>query len=429
MKHQGIPVPIRGLPVVLVLLALVVVAACGQAAAKPQGGTVSVLATWEGAERDAFMAMVEPFERRTGIRIAYTSTSNLSGKLWKGLATGDLPDVAGLPGPGEMRELARAGALIDLNGVIDIARYKSETAPAFIELGTVEDRLAGVFIKSTVKGLMWFNPRMYTLDTPATWSDLARRAGTAGRGATPTWCLGLESGDATGWPATDWIEDILLRQSGVTAYDDWVAGTLRWTSPEVRRAFETFGEVIAPGAVVGGTATALATNFGAAGTPLFSDPPGCLFLHQGSFMTSFFRRVSGARDGEFDFFPFPAIDPKHAGSLIAAGDLVGMFRDTPQARALMSYLVTAEAQGILVRRGGALSPNAGVTDYPDEISRREGELLRGARIVRFDASDLMPEAMNEAFWRATIDFVRDPSRLDEILVELDRAQAGASVQP
>jgi alpha-glucoside transport system substrate-binding protein len=417
----------RGLTALTALAVAAVASACTPGAAGAAGGTVTVMAVWEGAERDAFLAMIEPFERRTGITVAFTSTRDLSGRLWKGVATGDLPDLAGMPGPGAMREFARAGALVDLRTAIDVAAYKASTAPAFVQLGTVDDRLVGVFTKTTVKGLMWFNPRMFTLATPTTWDDLTRAAATAARGGTRTWCLGLESADASGWPATDWIEDILLRQSGPVAYDDWVAGRLAWTSTPVRQAFETFGGVVASGAVHGGPEGAIATSFADAGAPLFSDPPGCLFLHQAGFMTSFFRDRSGARDGEYDFFPFPVMDPRYADSLIVAGDLFGMFRDTPQSRALMAYLVSAEAQAIRVGSGDALSPNVDVTAYPNQLSRREADLLKGATTVRFDASDLMGEAMNRAFWLATIDYVRDPSRLDAILTGLDRVRTGATV--
>jgi alpha-glucoside transport system substrate-binding protein len=410
-------------------LAAAMAAGCAAGAAAVHGGSVTVMVTWEGAERDAFLAVVEPFEQRTGITVRYISTRDLSGKLWKGVATGDVPDVAGLPGPGEMREFARADALVDLNKAIDVASYKAETAPAFVQLGTVDDRLVGVFIKSTVKGLIWFNPKMYTLGTPSTWTELLRNAAIGARGTTRTWCLGLESGEASGWPGTDWIEDLVLRQSGPTVYDDWVDGKVLWSSPKIRQAFETFGTIIAPTAVYGGSSAVIGTNFGDAGTPLFSDPPGCLFLHQGSFMPSFFRGTSGARDGEFDFFPFPSVNPQYANTLIAAGDLFAMFRDTPQARALISYLASADAQAALVKRGGALSANLGVTGYPDDVTRRESELLRSAEVVRFDASDLMPEAMNEAFWRATVDYARDPSQLDRILADLDRVQAQVYGEP
>ena len=422
MSHQTTASKIR---LRLLGLALAVVAGCGPVDVGARGGSVTVLATWEGAERDAFMAMVKPFEDRTGITVNYSSTRDLSGRLWKAVATGEAPDVAGLPGPGEMREFARAGALVDLNQAIDVAAYKAETAPAFVQLGTVDDQLVGMFIKSTVKGLIWYDPQVFTMGAPATWGDLTRDAEIAARGGTRPWCVGMESGEASGWPGTDWIEDIVLRESGPAVYDDWVAGKVKWSSAAIRQAFQLFGTVIAPNAVYGGSDAVVGTNFGDAGSPLFATKPGCLFLHGASFMTSFFQQSSGARVGEYDFFRFPTIDSRYANSLIAAGDLFAMFHDTPQARALVSYLASAEAQQILVQHGGALSPNLSVTAYPDAISSREGELLRSAQVVRFDGSDLMPEAMNEAFWHAMLDFARDPSRLDSILAGLDEVQAQA----
>ena len=406
-------------------LGLAVLAGCGSTAAGAHGGSVSVLATWEGAERDAFMAVIKPFEDRTGIKVNYSSTRDLSGRLWKAVATGTLPDVAGLPGPGEMQEFAKAGALVDLNKAIDVAAYKAETAPAFVQLGTVDDHLVGMFIKSTVKGLIWYNPQAFTMGAPSTWTELVRDASISARGTTKTWCLGMESGEASGWPGTDWIEDIVLHQSGPAVYDDWVAGKVKWSSPQIRQAFQLFANVIDPAAVYGASDAVVGTNFGDAGTPLFATNPGCLFLHQASFMTSFFQGTSGARAGQYDFFRFPDVDPRYGNTLIAAGDLFAMFRDTPQARALVSYLASAEAQQLLVQGGGALSPNLSVTQYPDTISSREGELLRTAQVVRFDGSDLMPEAMNEAFWHAMLDFARDPSRLDQILAGLDQVQATA----
>ena len=415
----------------VVLLLAVLLGACTGAQTATTliaGGTVRVVGVWGGAERESFFAMVKPFEERTGIKVEYTGTRDLNALLWRGIARKELPDVAGIPGPGQMAEFAQVGALRDLTGVVDVARYKAETVPAFVDLGTVDGKLVGVFIRANVKGLMWFNPKVYALGPASTYEELLRKANQAARGQTKRWCIGLESGEASGWPATDWIEDILLRQSGPDIYSDWVAGKVKWTSPEVRKAFESFGAVVSPAAAFGGTERILATNFGEAGNPLFADPPGCVFHHQASFMTEFFRREAGARADEIDFFPFPTIDPRYEGAVIGAGDLFGMFNDTPQAREFMKYLVTPEAQSLWVSRGGALSGNSKVTEYPDDLSRRAANVLLNAKVFRFDASDMMPEAMNDAFWSATLDFTRDQNRLDDILNRLDAVQARAYTQ-
>ncbi len=175
----------------------------------------------------------------------------------------------------------------------------------------------------------------------------------------------------------------------------------------------------------GGADYAVNTAFGAGANPMFADPPGCLFHHQASFITSFFVEQGGAAEGDFDFFPFPDVNPEFAGSLTGAGDLFGMFKDTPQSRALMNYLVTPEAQQIWVNIGGALSGNTKVTEYPDDVSQRSADLLVNATTFRFDASDLMPEAMNNAFWGAILEYVQNPGDLDTILANLDQVQTDA----
>ena len=392
------------------------------------GGKVTVIGTWSGSEQDSFLAMVKPFEDQTGIKVAYTGTRDINAVLTTGVASGILPDLAGLPGPGQMAEYAKAGALKPLDGVLDTAAYKAQTSPGLVALGTVDGKITGVFIKAAVKGLIWYNPKVYTGGPPTSWDDLQAKgaaAATALGGKAKPWCVGLESGAASGWPGTDWIEDFVLRQSGPDVYDQWISGKQLWSSPEIKAAFTAFGTVVADSAVYGGSKTVLATNFGDGGNPLFSTPPACIFHHQASFITDFFKKQGGAKDGDFAFYPFPDINPSFSGAVEGAGDLFGMFNDTPQAQALMKYLVTPEAQAIWVGRGGALSANSKVTNYPDEASKAAAAIIGGAKIFRFDASDSMPQAMNDAFWKAIVDFTKDQSKLDSILSDLDKVQKSA----
>jgi alpha-glucoside transport system substrate-binding protein len=186
----------------------------------------------------------------------------------------------------------------------------------------------------------------------------------------------------------------------------------------------SYGQIVADASVHGGSRGALKTYFTDSGDPLFSNPPGCLFLHQASFMTAFLDAATDPPP-KYDFIAFPDIDPRYAGSLIVAGDLFSMLNDTPAAHALVQYLVTAEAQSIWVSRGGALSGNFDVRSYPNAIAEREAALLAGARITRFDASDSMPDDMSAAFWQAVLDFTSDQSRLDHILEQLEAVRLAA----
>jgi alpha-glucoside transport system substrate-binding protein len=411
-------------------------AALAAAGGEKIGGSVSVLAVWGGSEQESFMAMIQPFEDATGIQVNYTGTRDLNAVLTTQVQGGNPPDVAGLPGPGQMAQYARAGNLVDLSNVLDMNTYNSQYAKTWSDLGTVDGQLVGIFIKASVKGLIWYDPQVWDANNyqiPATWDDMMTLSSDiASTGATP-WCVALESGAASGWPGTDWLEDIVLRQSGEQTYNDWWQGNIAWTSPEIKQAFETWGKIVAdPSMVYGGANNMLTTNFANVGDGLFTTPPNCYLVHQASFIADMFQQNNpGVQPGtDFNFFPFPPFDTSAPKSTEIAGDLFGMFNDTPQAEALIRYLTSPEAQAIWVQRGGAISPNKDVplSDYPDALSQAAANRLVTTDIAVFDASDLMPEAMNSAFWQAILDYVQTPGNLDSILQNLDSVQKDAYSQ-
>ena len=255
-----------------------------------------MLATWGGDEQENFLAMVKPFEDQTGIRVEYEGTRDLNAVLTTRVQGGNPPDVAGLPGPGQMAELARAGRLIDLGNVLDRSAVQAQYSTDWLQLGQVDGKQVGIFIKSALKGQIWYNPKEFQragYQIPQSWDqlmDLSQRI--AGTGTTP-WCIGLESAATSGWPATDWLEDIVLRQAGPQVYDQWYQGRIKWTSPEIKRAWETWGLIAAdPKMVYGGRQGMLATTFQEAGNPMFQSPPRCYLHHQGSFITTFFTAAN-----------------------------------------------------------------------------------------------------------------------------------------
>jgi alpha-glucoside transport system substrate-binding protein len=413
---------------VLVLVVLAAVMAALPAGAAPRlGGMVRVLAVWGGAERESFLAMVKPFEDATGVRVEYEGTRDLNAVLTTRLQAGTPPDLAALPGPGQMAEFARQGKLIPLRRIVDADAMARDYA-GWVNLGSVEGRLYSIFIKTALKGLIWYNPRAFRradYAIPETWEDALALTDRIARTGTTPWCIGLESGAASGWPATDWIEDLLLRAAGPGLYDRWVRHEIPWTHAAVRAAWEAFGEIATNRRyVLGGRQGVLATNFGESPFPLFSRPPRCYLHHQATFIQDFIQKqfpdLKPVED--FNFFEFPPVRPGVGRAVVAAGDLFGMFRDTPQSRALLRWLVTPEAQAIWVRRGGALSANRRLplNTYPDRLSRSAARILTSAQAVRFDGSDLMPEAVNSAFWKGTLDYVQNPNRLNVILRRLEQ---------
>lgn len=389
-----------------------------------QGSTadkeVTVVGSWGGSEQDSFLAMVKPWEDRTGNTVKYTGSRGLGAYLTTAVASGTLPDLAGLPGPGEMAQFARGGSLKPLDDVLDLNAYKADTVQALVDLGTVDGKISGVFIKTSVKGFIWYNTANYDGTVPENWEAVTA---TDPGNADALWCVGLESGADSGWPGTDWVEDFLIRQAGPDVYDSWVAGETKWTDPAVVAAFEAFGDVLENS--FGGAATINSTNFGAAGNELFTDPPGCLFHHQASFMSDFFKSQGGAEEGDYDFFVMPEINSEYAGALTGGGDLFGLFSDKAAAKDLLKYLVTAEAQQIWADRGGFVSANTKVTTYPDAVGQKSADAIKEATVFRFDGGDLMPAAMKAAFFTAMVEYAENPGELNTILAGLDEVQVTA----
>jgi alpha-glucoside transport system substrate-binding protein len=398
----------------------------GSGGASLQGQKVTVIGTWSGDEQTAFLKMVKPWEDQTGATVAYTGTRDINTILTTGVASGVLPDLAGLPGPGQMAEYAQQQALQPLDDVLDLNTYTSETSPGLVKLGQVNGKTYGVFIKAAIKGLIWYSPKLhdYSSSPPATWTDLLSQ-GKANQGnAKSLWCLGIESGAASGWPATDIVEELVLHSAGPEVYTSWYNGKTKWSDPAIKQAFTTYYNDIVQNAYGGGT-TAVSTNFANAGDPLFKSPPGCEFFDQASFITGL-GGFKGKKAGtDYNFFPFPSINDQYKTAVEGAGDLFGMFHATDAAKSLMKYLVTAPAQDIWVKIGGALSANKNATDYPDDISKRSAELLAQAQSFVFDASDNMPADMNSAFWTAMVDLTRGKKTVDQVLSDLDKVQATA----
>jgi alpha-glucoside transport system substrate-binding protein len=407
--------------------------AAATAAGGQIGGSVSIVAVWSGgtdpkSEEFAFRSVLKPFTDATGVAINYTSTRDINAVLTTGVASGNLPDIAGLPGPGKVIELAGQGVLKPLEDVIDVPAYIADTPGA--SALQVNGKQYAEFFKGSIKGLIWYDPKIYKGGVPTSWDDLQAKAtaALAGLPNTKEWCIGLQSGPGSdGWPGTDWIEDLVLRQSGPTVYDSWVAGKQKWTSPEIKSAWTEFGKAVS--SAYGDPTSIDGTNFGDTGNQLFKTPPGCLFTHQASFITSFFDKgTKGIKAGtDYDFFPMPDLNPANAGAVTGGGDLLGMFNDTPQAKALMKYLITPEAQAIWPKLGGAISGSKAVSPdvYPDDISKKSAAALSSAKVFRFDASDAMPVAMSDAFLKGILDFVKDQSKLDAILTNLDTVQTSA----
>lgn len=401
------------------MLAAATLAGCSATA----GGTVTVLASWTGAEGQAFRQVLDVFEAKSGITVDYHGTRALDQVLASDVRRGDPPDVAVLPNPSALAGYVRSRDLYPLD--TDTEQVTSQAfGPLWQELQKIDTRHQyAVAVKADLKSAIWYNPQRLSTPSPTSLSGLVDLS----RSLSAPWCIGMAAPPVSGWPGTDWIEDILLHAEGTEAYERFSAGTLAWTSPQVRQAWSTWGSLINGGrAVHGSSVAALLTKFDDAGASMFADPPGCMLEHQASFIVGEYQAVkrsnaSSPRTGtDFDFFRFPGIPAAEVSA-----DLAGMFQDTPQARELMTFLASAQGQQIWPSIDGssAFSVNRAVPRavYDDPVRRKVADLVATDNVPQcFDVSDLMPADMTAAFYRAVLEFLANPSRLDDLLHQLDK---------
>jgi alpha-glucoside transport system substrate-binding protein len=392
-------------------------------------GSVSVIGVWGGGEVESFQQVVSAWEDDTGGTMEFEGTRDLNAILRSRVEGGNPPDLAILPNPALMQELAAQGALQPLDEVIDIEGSYSDT---WRELGSVDGQLYGMFVKAATKSTVWYDPQSFEdggYEIPETWDDLvALTDEIKGAGGAAPWSVGVESGGASGWPGTDWIQEILLTESGPDVYDQWVDHEIPWTDPQVKSAWEKFGEIaLGEGNVTGGASTIVSTNFEDASYLPFEDPPRAYLYFLGAFTQGFiegqFPDLEAGAD--YDFFKF--VEITEPGTATGGGDIIVMLNDTPSARSLMEYLSDGANWESWASSGGFATPNEGLdaSVYPDDLARKAAQQLTETETFRFDADDLMPAEVQNAYFAGILEYLQSPDKLDSILANIESVAAGA----
>ena len=425
--------------VIALALVFVMGLAPGAISAQDDQCVISFLTVWSGEdELPNWEAMVAPFVEETGCTIEVESTRDIVPVLTTRVEAGNPPDIAGVPSFGAIRTFLEEGDVVPLD-FLDMDRMSAQFGEVWLELGTFDGTLYGVFPRAALKSLVWYSPPAFEAagyEVPTTWDEMLDLCDTIFDDGAACFSVGLESGAASGWPATDWVEDIMLRTNDLETYDAWVSHDIAWNSDEITSAWQTFGEIVGnEDYLYGGAAGTLSTNFGEAPCPLFTDPPGAYLHRQASFIQSFIQDCPGGDElvpGEdFDFFLFPSIEEEYGTPGLGAADLFVMFNDNDNSRALIEFLSQPEAlRGWLEGGGSGIATNSEfpMDVYPDVLSRRAAELLLQVDSFRFDASDLMPGDVNQAFWTGTLNFVQNPDDLPQILDIIESTASEAYVE-
>lgn len=383
------------------------------------GEQITVFGPWLGPDQELVESVLVYFAEATGADVKYTGSDSFEQQIMIDAEAGSAPNIAVFPQPGLASDMAKRGFLSPLSG--ETASWVQDNYAAgqsWVDLGTFENALGdeelfGFFFKVDLKSLVWYVPENFEdagYEVPATMEELKELTDQiVAEGETP-WCIGLGSGGATGWPATDWVEDLMLRTQPADVYDQWVSNAIPFDDERVVAAIEEFGYFARNNDYVAGGAGAVAsTDFRDSPKGMFSSPPQCYMHRQASFIPAFFPEGTEVGEGaDADFFYFPSYAGKDLGApVLGAGTMFAMTKQSKGAEALIEFLKTPIAHELWMAQQGFLTPFKGVnTDlYGSDALRGMGEILLNATTFRFDGSDLMPGAVGAgSFWTGMVDY-------------------------
>ena len=402
-----------------------------------KGQTLTIFGPWRGEDEALFQTVLAYFSDATGVNVRYSSSENYEQQIVIDTQAGSPPNIAILPQPGLLADLAAKGFLVPLGD--ETASWVKDNYGAgqsWVDLGSYKgkDGNKAYFafpFKADVKSLVWFVPENFEeagYKVPESMEDLFKLTDQiVADGGTP-WCIGLGSGGATGWPATDWVEDLMLRTQPLDVYQKWTTNEVKFTDPAVVAAINEFGKFAKNEKYVsGGVAAVASTDFRDSPKGLFDIPPKCYLHHQASFVPSFFP--DGTKVGtDVDFFYMPtyAAKPELGKPVLGAGTLVTITKEAPAAKAFVDFLKTPIAHEVWMAQSSFLTPYKGVNvdTYANEQMKRQGEILTSATTFGFDGSDLMPGKIGAgAFWTGMIDFVGGKSA-DQVAADIQKAWDG-----
>jgi alpha-glucoside transport system substrate-binding protein len=383
------------------------------------GSTVTFYTSVVAPDDAPYIAAFEPFEQCTGATVEYESSQEFEAQLVVRVQSGTAPDIALFPQPGLLRTVVKdTGALVPApdSVVANVDEYYSEDWKPY---GTIDGVYYAAPNGASVKSLVWYSPTHFAeagYEVPTTWDEMIALSDQIVAdnpdGSAKPWCMGIASGDATGWPATDWMEDIMLRLQGPEVYDQWVDHEIPFNSPQVAEVLAEAGSILKnPDYVNGGfgdVQSIAATTFQDAGLPIIDG--SCYMYKQSSFYSSSWPEgTTVAEDGDVWAFPLPPMSEETGNPILTGGEFVGAFDDRPEVAAFQTYLTSPEFVNARASEGNWTAPNTGLEpeNVADPIARLGLELLQDPDVtLRFDGSDLMPAAVgSSSFWTEMTEWI------------------------
>jgi len=391
-------------------------------------GVVTIYGTIADTEAQLLEQSWADWEKANNIDIQYESSKEFEAQISIRAQGGNAPDLAIFPQPGLMKDLASRGYLKSAPKAVEDNTDTGWSAD-WKAYGTVDNTFYGAPLMASVKGYVWYSPAKFKewgVAVPTTYDELVALTKTIQEktGSAP-WCAGFGSGDATGWPGTDWVEDLVLRQAGADTYDKWVTNEIPFTDPAIKTAFESVGEILQNPAYVNATfgdvASINSVPFGDVATPIANGT--CAMTHQASFFDGFITDAGGTVGPDADVWAFitpPITTGKQA--VTGGGEIVGAFSDDADTQKVQEYLSSADWANSRVKLGGVISANKGLdpANATSPILQDAIKILQDPETTfRFDGSDLMPGAVGAGtFWKGMVNWING-TPVDDVLTSIE----------
>jgi alpha-glucoside transport system substrate-binding protein len=423
---------LSALALVALAAALVAAFSVGGAGAghKAVSGKVEMIGIWTATEQKSIQAVIAGFSKKyPGVKVSYTSAGNDTPTVLKTrIAGGKPPDIAAVAQPSLVREFAKSGKLKPITFAQGAIRQNY--GPNGIALGTANGKLYGLFFKASNKSTVWYSVKAFKnagVKPPKTWPQLLAAAKTIRGSGVPAYSIG----GSEGWTLTDLFENVYLRTGGPQKYDQLTDHKIKWTDASVKQALSTMAQVLGDTSnIPGGAAGALQTGFPQSVDAVLSKTPKAAMVLEGDFVPGVATTKGLKPFVDYNMFTFPSISGSPP-SVVTSGDTVVMFKDSPAARAFITYLASPEASTIWAKRGGFTSPNLKVplSAYSDALTRASAQALQTAKASRFDLSDLEPAAFGattgQGEWKIFQDFLKSPKNVNGTASALESAAAKA----
>ena len=423
----------------LVILSMIAVA-CGGSSL--EGEEVFITGALVGNDAAGFQQNFDSFTEETGIIVSFQGSDNFEQEIQIQMESGATPDIALFPQPGGVVDAAQRGYLVALEDVgVDLDEYKANFSEYIVGLGTVDGIAYGGAHAFNLKSIVWYQPAEFEArgySVPETWDEMIALADQIVSEGMNPFCFGMYSNGASGWLATDWMEDIMLRTGeGTVTYDKWVNHEIPFNDPVVQNAATLLSQIMhTEGYVVGGTDAIVSTYFGNAQDPMFEKDangnPGCFMHRQASFITSFWPEAAQAGAGtETTVFPFPAMDDGLPKAALGGGDMFAVFTEGNEAvNAVVEYMLSDNFFAAAAQRPdnsriyGHVQFDSSL--YSKDITRVLADAITGAlaeNAFRFDASDLMPPEVGAgSFWKEMMNLaVEGPGYVNTALDNIEKS--------